>query len=596
MNNTSLEYPFDPTYILRNKNKIKKELIGEQRNNVASFTSKRIAILGGSTTDYLKDVLELFLLNQGIQPTFYQSEYNSFYEDAIFGNEELDSFNPDVVIIFSSFRNIKQLPNIDNDDSDTLLEAEFSRYKQMWESITRKYQCPIIQNNFERPVHRYFGNKDCVDHRGWSNYVHRLNSKFYDYASTSSNLFINDIDYLAAEFGLSNWHDEQTWFSYKQAMSMNAVPSVAFSVSNIIKSLFGKNKKALILDLDNTLWGGVIGDDGVNNIKIGDETAIGEAYSSFQKTVKHIRSMGIMLCICSKNEEDNAISGLNHPRSILNPSDFTIIKANWDPKNINVENIIKSLNIGSDSIVFVDDNPAEQMIVRQSLPAVSVPNIGSDVSNYSKILVNSGFFEITSLTNDDLNRTKMYEDNIKRDIFQQSFESYTDYLRSLDMVAEFSPFNEIYMQRITQLINKTNQFNLTTLRVTEEEVKMMATSSNYITLYGRLIDKFGDNGLITVFSGELIQDSLHIRIWLMSCRVLKRDVEYKLMEKIVEKCKERGISTIIGYYYPTSKNRMVADLYEKLGFTKDNEDLNGNTVWRISTSKYTKVIEYIREQ
>ncbi|MCD8209127.1 MAG: HAD-IIIC family phosphatase, partial [Bacteroidales bacterium] len=450
------------------------------------------------------------------------------------------------------------------------------------------YHCPIIQNNFEYPFYRLLGNRDASDIHGATNYITRLNQKFYEYAQSHEKFYINDINYLSACYGLDQWEDPLSWHMYKYACAVPAIPDLAFNLSKIIKAIFGKNKKGLVLDLDNTLWGGVVGDDGVDNIEIGPETSTGQAYTEFQNYLKQLKQIGVLLNIASKNDSDNAISGLNHPSGILKPEDFIEIRANWDPKDRNFQEIAEALNLLPESLVLVDDNPAERDLVTGQIPGVSAPEL-DQVENYIRILDRSGFFENVSLSADDLKRNEMYRENARRSQLQASFDSYEDYLNSLEMRAEIRAFEPVYMARIAQLTNKTNQFNLTTKRYSQAEIEEMANDPDYITLYGRLEDKFGDNGVVSVVIGERHGDELDIILWLMSCRVLKRDMEYAMMDALVERAREEGITRINGYYNPTAKNGMVKNFYADLGFEKVREEEDGSTIWALPLSNgYTK--------
>ena len=572
-----LQYPFDNEYILKKAKRIKKELLASEDKRI----TKKIAVLGGSTTHDIIRVLELFLLEQGIEPLFYESEYAMYWQDVMFDNPELMEFAPDVIYIHTSNRNITDYPEL-NDSKEAVRSKEDGAYKHfevMWDKLRETYACPIIQNNFEMPFYRLLGNRDSVDMHGRIHFLNRLNEKFYEYADTHENFYINDIQYLSSCYGLDKWADPFFWHMYKYALCLDAIPNLAFNVSNIIKSIYGKNKKALVLDLDNTLWGGIVGDDGVENLEIGQETSLGQVYSEFQNYIKMQKQLGVMLNVNSKNEEVNALAGLQHPDGALKPDDFIIIKANWDPKSKNLVDIASELNILPDSLVFVDDNPAEREIISQQVKGTAVPEIGNP-EDYIRVLDHSGFFEVTKLSEDDRNRNEMYKANVMRKQQEQSFGDYKEYLKSLQMKAVIAPFESIYMARIAQLTNKSNQFNLTTKRFSQSEIESIAQDEKYITLYGKLEDKFGDNGVVSVVIGEIESNILHIRLWLMSCRVLKRDMEYAMMDTLVEKCKERGIDTVYGYYYPTAKNAMVKEFYSLQEFTKTEEDEQGNATWK----------------
>ena len=578
-----LEYPFNPDYLIKNGRKLKKRLLEEGN----SFIEKRIAILGGSTTSAVKDMLELFLLNYGIKPSFYESEYNKFFEDGMFDNPALEEFKPDVIYIHTTSVNIDTFPKA-TDDAETagkLKEEVFFKYKSLWESIGERYGCPIIQNNFEPPKYRLLGNSDCVMPGGAVNFINGLNAKFADYAYTHKNLYIHDINYEASCYGLDKWADPSYWYMYKYAMGLNAIPGCAYGVALIIKSLFGKNKKALSLDLDNTLWGGVIGDDGPENIEVGQETPMAQAYSAFQAYLKRQSEIGVVLTVNSKNNDDVARKGFERADSVLKLEDFASFYANWDNKDLNLIKTADELKLLPESFVFADDNPAERGLVASNVKGVAVPEMDG-VENYIRILDRSGFFEVTALTKDDADRARMYRENAIRSSEMARFSDYGSYLKSLDMKAEITSFAPEYMERIAQLTNKSNQFNLTTLRLTRAEIESMAADKEYITLYGKLTDKFGDNGVVSVAIGKITGDTVDIILWLMSCRVLKRDMEYAMMGEFVKEARARGIKKINGHYYPTAKNAMVKDFYSLHGFVKESEDETGNALWVINTADY----------
>lgn len=583
------EYPIDTKMLLRKKRQIKRELL----ENGTAYIKKKIAIFGGSTTDEIADQLELFLLNYGIRPVIYQSEYGRYMEDALFGNPELDSFHPDIVFIHTSWRNINELPTPEKPTDEILcmLETEYQRFVNIWENIGEKYGCPIIQNNFDRPNYRLLGNQDISDIHGRTNFIARLNQKLYEYCQEHNNFYINDLDYLASDYGLSTWSDPLYWHMYKYAMCLDAIPHLADSVAKIIKAIYGKNKKALVLDLDNTLWGGVIGDDGVEGIAVGPEVPSGQIYSEFQEYCKAQKSIGVILGIDSKNDEENAIAGLNHPDGVLRPDDFVCIKANWNPKDGNLIQMAEELSLGVDSFVFIDDIPAEREIVKKHVSGVAVPELGK-IESFIRTIDHSGFFEVVSLSTEDFQKTEMYHAKADAAKHIATFRNYGEYLESLAMKATIKPFEEIYVQRIAQLTNKSNQFNLTSLRCSEDDIWKMIKSDKYITLYGKLEDKFGDNGVVSVVAGEIINDTLHIRLWLMSCRVLKRGMEDVMMDVLMAKAKECGITTVYGYYYPTTKNGMVKNFYNDMNYERQVNGDNGS-IWKITTEKYQNKSSHI---
>lgn len=581
-----LEYPFDAGYLLKKSKRIKRTLLEQTAadGTPVTFLKKRIAVLGGSTTHDIIRMLELFLLNYGIEPEFYESEYAQYWQDAMFDNEELVQFHPDLIYIHTTGRNITFFPDMEDSlqGIEDKLEAQMSHFRVMWEKLENTYHCPVIQNNFEFPFYRILGNRDGYDPHGKTAFIQRLNMEFARYAAQQEHFYIYDIQYESAAFGLDRWTDPSYWHMYKYAMSMQAIPDFAFHLSHIIKAVFGKNKKAFVLDLDNTLWGGIVGDDGPENLEIGQETSMGQVYQEFQGYLKEHKKIGVLLNVDSKNEEENALAGLKHPEGILKPEDFIVIKANWLPKSQNLTEIASELNIGRDALVFVDDNPAEREIIRQHVPETAVPEMtdGDQVNpdQFIRILDKNAYFEVITLSEDDKHRNEMYKANAMRKEQEESFGNYSDFLKSLEMEAVIRGFEPVYYSRIAQLTNKSNQFNLTTKRMTQAEVEQMAQDPGYITLYGKLKDKFGDNGVVSLVIGKKNGDTLELILWLMSCRVLKRDMEQAMLDTLVWQSRESGIRKLHGYYYKTAKNAMVKDFYGAMGFQKLSEK-DGDSEW-----------------
>ncbi len=575
-----LEYPFDAESIRKQKKSLRRKLLSDASS---SFVDKKIAILGGQTTQDIKLLLELFLLNFGIKPEFYESEYNQYYEEGRFPNEELMKFAPDLIYICTCVRNIQDFPLLSDEKEEVLRKKNvvMEKFTSLWQYIAQTYHCPIIQNNFEYPYFRLLGNKDASDIHGRVNFVTSLNSAFYEYAQNNENFYICDVNYISASYGLDKWSDPFYWHMYKYAVAVPAIPYLSFNVANIIKSVYGKNKKAFNLDLDNTMWGGIVGDDGPENIEIGQETSVAQAYSEFQEYIRLHKQLGVLLTVNSKNDEANAVAGLERPDSVLHKDDFISFKANWNPKSMNLVETAKEMNLLPESFVFVDDNPAERAIIEDQVPGVATPPIDR-VEQYVQLLDKSGFFEVTSLSKDDLKRTEMYQENARRAQFEASFANYEDYLRSLEMKAEIRPFAAMYMSRIAQLTNKSNQFNLTTKRYSQAEIEEVAQDADHVTLYGKLSDRFGDNGVVSVVIGRIggqDRDELHIELWLMSCRVLKRNMEFAMMDELVSRARGLGIKKIFGYYYPTGKNAMVREFFATQGFALIGKDENDNTTW-----------------
>ena len=585
----NLEYPLNINYILRKKKLLKRKLL-----NKGDFIPKNIAILGGSSTSEIINILEIFLLKNGIKPSFYESEYNKFYEEAVFNIDNLAKFNPDIVYIHTTNKNILIYPNLKDTENDVkiLLENELEKYKLVWNSLL-KLNCSIIQNNFDNIVDRSLGNLDFSDIHGQTFFINQLNNAFSENARVIENLYINDINYLSSYLGLKNWFDRVLWYQAKYALSMSAIPELVFNITKIINSIFGQTKKCLVLDLDNTCWGGVIGDDGLDKIVIGKNSALAEAFTSFQIYVNELKKRGIAIAVSSKNDIDNAKEGFRHPETVLEFSDFVAFKANWDEKYLNILDIASELNIGVDSIVFIDDNPMERDIVSSQIHKITVPNIGEKIEKFIDYIDKNGYFEPTNLIDEDIHRNKYYQDNNQRVLEKANFHSYDDFLLSLNMSASIKTFSTLHVDRIIQLTNKTNQFNLTSKKYTFGEIKSLCLNKDYIKIYGKLFDKYGDNGVVSLIIGRIQTSVCHIDLWLMSCRVFKRGMEFAMLDEFVNQCRGQKVVEIRGYYFKTSKNKMVSKLYEKCGF-KLIELSDGKSSWVLKIKNYKNINKTIR--
>ena len=581
--------------ILRSRKRLRRELAA-----APSLRPLRVAVLGGPTTAEVVDLLELQLLSDGFAPAFYQSEYNKFYEDATLDVARVAEFKPDLVWVHTQVLNVSRFPSpgFSEADLEVRVAEELGRFTRMWESILATVGCQIVQNNFEHPPFPALGNLDATVAGGQTRFVYELNRAFARYANADHRVLIHDLNALAARVGHAHWFDWERWFSYKMLTTPEASWEIAASVASLVAAIRGRAKKCLIVDLDNTLWGGVIGDDGVDKLQIGQETAVAEAYSAFQRYCVALRERGVVLAVCSKNEDSIARTGFGHPDSILKVEHFAAFKANWEPKPDNIRAIAEELSLGLDSFVFIDDNPAERAIVRAQLPMVAVPEVGHEVAQYPAIIAAGRFFEAAGMSKEDLARADAYSANAARVAVQSKFADYGEYLDSLQMTGEIGAFKPVYLERITQLINKTNQFNLTTRRYTHPEIESIAGDARYITLYGRLADTFGDNGLISVIIGRVDAapiSVLHIDLWIMSCRVLKRDMELAMLDALVAGARAAGASELRGTYLRTPKNAMVAEHYPTLGFVAASPENDADrSVWKLDVASYTPRNRHIK--
>ncbi len=576
--------------ILRKRRSLARELAA-----TPGLHPLRIAVLGGSTTNEVVDLLQLHLLEAGFLPTFHQSEYGHFYEEAVLNTAALKRFAPDLVYVHTSYRNALGAPAAGASEAELAeaVEQETERYRQVWAALEAGVGCQVIQNNFELPPLSRFGNFDAVTPGSATRFVLALNAAFAHEAASRTWLTLQDVHGLSAHLGLAQWFDADRWFSYKLLLTVEANLLLARSLTSIVRALYGRSRKVLVLDLDNTLWGGVIGDDGADRIQIGRETPVAEAFTAFQEYCLALRDRGVLLAVCSKNDDAVARSGFAHPDSVLKLEHLSAFRANWQPKHENILSLATELNLGADSFVFADDNPAERAIVAAQVPGIAVPELGNDPSQYPRILDAGRYFEAVSLSAEDLARTAQYAGNAQRHAAQAAFANYGEYLASLAMTAEIERFRPVYLERIAQLTNKTNQFNLTTRRYTLSEMSSLLDDPETIGVYGRLQDRFGDNGLVSVVLGRRVEHDLELDLWLMSCRVLKRDMELAMLDRMVGEAVARGVTTLIGRYIPTKKNSMVAEFYDTLGFTLEHVAEDGAKRYRLLLAGYQPQNKYI---
>ena len=538
------------------------------------FVRKRLAFLNGYTSHFVAEITQVLLLKNQIYIDLWESDYGVF-ESAIYSmDSSLVAFKPDIcfLCVGRDHLNLKQYDN------------EYKRWTGLWAKIHDLLGCEIIQNTFEEPTLRPNGNLELKLESSHLRFVKQLN--FSLAAQAPAYVSFNDVDSLSAFHGRKSWRDDRLYDLSKIPVAHSHLATYAANLAAVIFARFGKSKKCLVLDLDNTLWGGVIGDDGLDKIEMGTGSPEGEAFARFQLYIKALKDRGVILAVCSKNEHATAMEPfLKRSDMILRSEDISCFVANWKAKSENIVEIARRLEIGLDSIVFVDDNPAERAIVRQTLPEVTVVEMPDDPADYATALNSTALFETSALTLEDGQRTEHYRGNIERKAELVNATDYPSFLKSLEMKAIIAEFDDSNLPRITQLINKTNQFNLTTRRYSESEVKATAENDQAITRYVKLSDKYGDNGLISVLIAKRGgTDELAIDTWLMSCRVLQRGVEDLLFKNLVSELVSNpkllnDVRRITGTYIPSPKNALVQDLFQRLGFSLDSKDENGVSQW-----------------
>lgn len=547
---------------IRNFNALKKNL----KKDFSGLKKIRIAIVGDTSTQFLHQALRGFAYEEGFDFEIYEADYDQVDAQILDTSSELYSFQPEFVIIFQSIQKLSK--RFYKSQKTNFAEQHLGEIENHFSTISSQLKTNIIYFNFPELNDTVFGNFSNKTDRSLIYQVRKINLQLMDLSRSTKNLFIFDYAFLYAQFGKQFVFDPKVYYTTDMVLSLDILPYVAKNISDIIFSLSGKFKKCLIIDLDNTMWGGIIGDDGIENIQIGD-LGIGKAFTDLQIWFRQLKERGIILAICSKNNEATAKEPFEkHPDMVLTLDDIAVFVANWDNKADNIRYIQSILNIGFDSMVFLDDNPVERDMVRTHLPQVLVPELPEDPSLYLDHLLKLNLFETSSFSEEDQMRTKQYQEEAGRAIAQKSFTNEDDFLKSLTMSSEVRPFSAFNIPRVAQLSQRSNQFNLRTVRYTEEDVQRLSASDDYVTLSFTLKDKFGDNGLICVIILKKEQKTLFIETWLMSCRVLKRGMENFTLNTIVNYAKENGFTKVVGEYIPTPKNSMVKDHYRDLGFTE----------------------------
>lgn len=532
----------------------------------------RLAVMGDCATQHLSTAIGGYGAAIGLGLEIFDADYNQINALVLDEHSELYAFKPDAVLLQMCTQKLyERFCENPLESRAAFAETVFAQIKTTWQRIGEKIT--VLQCNFpllDDGVFGQFGNKTADS---FLFQQRKLNYLLMQGCQEAKNVYLVDLDALQSRLGQGQFFDARLYYIAKMPIRMEALPEAAKCVVDMIQAIRGSVKKCVVLDLDNTLWGGVIGDDGLSGIQIG-ELGTGHAFSDFQEWLKQLKNRGILLTVCSKNEEATAKEPFEkHPEMVLRPEDFSMFVANWENKAANIRRIQQTLNIGMDSMVFLDDNPFERNLVQGLIPEITVPALPEDPALYLEYLRELDLFETASYSAEDVHRTDQYRTQANRTVFESSFQSYDDYLANLQMKATVAPFDKFHYPRIAQLTQRSNQFNLRTVRYTEAEVEALAKDDSHIGLYFTLKDRFGDYGLISVvILDKQPGDVLFISEWLMSCRVLKRGMEEFIADKILSLAAEQGFRKVIGEYLATPKNAMVKDLYKRMGFTRVGEN------------------------
>ena len=566
-----------------------KDLKKNLKKDKSMLLTIKVALLGDTATQFLATAIKGYGIEYGFNIDLFEAEYNQIERQFLDPTSDLFRFDPQFIVVFQSTHKLNEkFSSLDTQDQLSLAKDRINFITE----ILNLTKAKIIYFNYPEIEDSVFGSYQNKLPQSFVFQVRKLNYELMQLSEKEQNFFVCDLSAIQNKYGRNFMFDAMIYTNTEMILSIDAVPLVAKRVIDIISAIQGKFKKCVILDLDNTLWGGVIGDDGLEGIQLGHGLGIGKAFTEFQMWLKKLKNRGIILCVCSKNDEKNAKEPfLKHPDMILHLEDISVFMANWETKVDNIRQIQQILNIGFDSMVFIDDNSFERNIVRENIQSITVPEMPEDPSLYLEYLYSLNLFETASYSLSDKDRTKQYQIQAQRAEFSKTFKNEDDFLSSLNMESTVEPFTKFNTPRVAQLSQRSNQFNLRTVRYTEADIKNMADDPNIVSLAFTLKDKFGDNGLIAVIILKKInEEELFIDTWFMSCRVLKRGMENFTLNKIVEIARKIGAKRIIGEYIPTLKNEMVKDHYKNLGFSSTQK----KNLYRLDVYSYKERKCYIK--
>jgi FkbH-like protein len=547
-----------------------------------------LGVAATHTVDLVAEALPATALRHGLLVDTVQTDYGQLAQAVLDPASSLAQAKPDFVLLALDAASLGLArPQFEAAAAHEAVQSALDYVASLRDGVRANIGAGVVLHTLAPPAESLFGSYDARVPGSVRWLIARFNQRLAEEIAGDSDLLL-DMAALAETVGLARWHDPLRWHDAKIPCALDAVPLYADHVARLLASARGLARKCLVLDLDNTLWGGIIGDDGVDGIKLGQGSAKGEAHLAVQSLALDLRRRGIILAVCSKNEEAAALIPFReHDEMVLKEDHISVFVANWTDKATNLKAIAQALNIGTDALVFLDDNPAERERVRQELPEVAVPEVGDEPSDYVRLLSLAGYFEAVAFNDEDRKRADMYQANAQRASALQKVGNLDEYLASLGMECTIAPFDDLGRARIAQLINKSNQFNLTTRRYTEADVAAIQADPDKFTMQVRLVDRFGDNGMISVVIFDRAAEAWHCDTWLMSCRVLGRRVEEAVLAHVAEAAKAAGARQLTGEYIPTPKNVLVEKHFEKLGFTHAADREGGGTLWALDLSEYS---------
>ncbi len=548
-----------------------------------SMDEVRVALVGNATLSFCADPLVAFLAQRHLIGHVTIGEFDSYVADLLDPDSGIIKASPDFIAICLDYHAIQTpvVPLSQPEQSQQLAREQVELWKKLWQTAHDACGCTILQTNIATPIERPLGSRDSTDASGRINYCREINRLLKEEAP--SFVTVCDAEHLSGVLGKRTWFNEAQWYTTRQATGFEGTSLLSHALAASIAAHRGKSRKCLVLDLDNTLWGGVVGDVGIDNLKIRRGDPVGEAYLDFQSYCLALQQRGILLAVCSKNQENVAKEVFEtHPEMVLRLEHISAFVANWDNKANNLREIAARLNLGLDALVIVDDHPAERELVRQLLPTVAVPELPEDPADYRRVLDGHNFFEVVELSTEDFARGSMYEAEKQRNTAASKFDDLDAFLASLDQKCTIEYVDELSLQRTIQLLNKTNQFNTTTRRYAEAEILLRIKDPRWLCMCVRHVDRFADNGIIAVLMASTHGNALTITDWVMSCRVFNRGIEQLTFLELVTEARRRGVTSITGMFENTRRNSVVANLYRDLGFRQDPESAQKQQRWQLA--------------
>ncbi|OOQ58680.1 HAD-IIIC family phosphatase [Mucilaginibacter pedocola] len=562
------------------------------KKDASALKAIKVALLGDTATQFLAKAIQGAGYEFGYNLQLWEADFNQVERQVFDPSSELHEYGAEIIVIFQSAHKLLGKYNKFKGNAANFAAEELNGVKALYDTLASvNPKAKVIYYNYTEIDDNVFGNFANKTALSFLFQLRKLNVLLMEFAAEVPNFHICDISSVQNAVGKSVMFQPSVYINSEMVLSIEVLPEVAYKTLHIIAALQGRFNKCVILDLDNTTWGGIIGDDGLENIQIG-ALGIGKAFSEFQYWVKKLKNRGIIVAVCSKNTESIAMEPFEkHPDMVLKMDDIAVFVANWENKVDNIRKIQGILNIGFDSMVFLDDNPFERNMVREGIPQLTVPELPEDPAEYLEYLYTLNLFETVSFTEDDAARTKQYQVEAQRATLFEKFANEDDFLQNLDMVSVVEPFTKFNTPRVAQLSQRSNQFNLRTVRYTEADLEALAASPEYFTFSFTLEDKFGNNGLICVIIlKQQSADTLFIDTWLMSCRVLKRGMENFTLNTLANFAQEKGYKYLKGEYIATVKNGMVAEHYSKLGFEPNDG------FWLLDLAEYQNKKSFIHKK